>query len=201
MKKKTYFIIGILILVAIAAIGYYVVLALSSYGNPNGGRGPDYPYYITKQATTIKNIMVPKGTKLMYDEHSYKSGQQNEPMNEDELFMIELPEGETIVWGGVPISSIIKFFNTEMRGYTVYADFEKLTNEDKTKFSKLWERSNYELGIDVKNIQDWSFNKSNITDIQSCGVNNQRFFKEDRKQQQFLDSLLIELKNININNK
>ena len=46
---------------------------------------------------------------------------------------------------------------------------------------------------------DWSFNKQNITDVESCGVNNQRYFKEDKSQQQFLDSLMKELLNIKQN--
>ena len=200
MKKKTYIIIGILtLIIALFTIGYFVLLGLSGMGSPTGGRGPNYPYFITLEPTTIKNILVPKGTKLTYEEQFFKEGQQDKIMNEEKLTSIELPEGKTIDWGNVPVFMILKFFNLEMRGYTVYADFNQLSNDKKTKFSELWQSSDNELGIDVKNIGDWSFNKQNITDVESCGVNNQRYFKEDKSQQQFLDSLMKELLNIKQN--
>ena len=200
MKKKTYIIIGILtLIIALFTIGYFVLLGLSGMGSPTGGRGPNYPYFITLEPTTIKNILVPKGTKLTYEEQFFKEGQQDKIMNEEKLTSIELPEGKTIDWGNVPVFMILKFFNSEMRGYTVYADFNQLSNDKKTKFSELWQSSDNELGIDVNNIGDWSFNKQNITDVESCGVNNQRYFKEDKSQQQFLDSLMKELLNIKQN--
>ena len=87
-----------------------------------------------------------------------------------------------------------------MQGFTVYADFNQLTDDKQTKFSKLWESEDNQLSVDVKNIDDWSFNNTNITDIESCGVNNQRYFKNDKGQQQFLDNLYNELKNVNQNN-
>jgi hypothetical protein len=200
MKKKTYSIIGILtLIIALFTIGYFVLLGLSGMGSPTGGRGPNYPYFITLEPTTIKNILVPKGTKLTYEEQFFKEGQQDKIMNEEKLTSIELPEGKTIDWGNVPVFMILKFFNSEMRGYTVYADFNQLSNDKKTKFSELWQSSDNELGIDVNNIGDWSFNKQNITEVESCGVNNQRYFKEDKSQQQFLDSLMKELLNIKQN--
>ncbi len=200
MKKKTYIIIGILtLIIALFTIGYFVLLGLSGMGSPTGGRGPNYPYFITLEPTTIKNILVPKGTKLTYEEQFFKEGQQDKIMNEEKLTSIELPEGKTIDWGNVPVFMILKFFNSEMRGYTVYADFNQLSNDKKTKFPELWQSADNELGIDVKNIGDWSFNKQNITDVESCGVNNQRYFKEDKSQQQFLDSLMKELLNIKQN--
>ena len=200
MKKKTYIIIGILtLIIALFTIGYFVLLGLSGMGSPTGGRGPNYPYFITLEPTTIKNILVPKGTKLTYEEQFFKEGQQDKIMNEEKLTSIELPEGKTIDWGNVPVFMILKFFNSEMRGYTVYADFNQLSNDKKTKFSELWQSSDNEIGIDVNNIGDWSFNKQNITEVESCGVNNQRYFKEDKSQQQFLDSLMKELLNIKQN--
>ena len=139
MKKKTYIIIGILtLIIALFTIGYFVLLGLSGMGSPTGGRGPNYPYFITLEPTTIKNILVPKGTKLTYEEQFFKEGQQDKIMNEEKLTSIELPEGKTIDWGNVPVFMILKFFNSEMRGYTVYADFNQLSNDKKTKFSELW---------------------------------------------------------------
>ena len=62
MKKKNYIIIGILILTTIIITGYVVLDGLSGMGNPTGGRGPDYPYFITTESTTVKKILVPEGT-------------------------------------------------------------------------------------------------------------------------------------------
>ena len=198
MKKKYYFIIiGLLILTTIIITGYVIIDGLRGMGSPTGGRGPDYPYFITKEPATVKNILVPKGTKLTYEEQIFKEGKQEKIMNEEKLTIIELPEGKTVIWGGVPVNMFVKFFNTEMTGFTVYADFSQLKDDKKTRFSNLWESENNELSVNVKNIEDWSFNKSNITDVADCGVNKQRYFKSDKTQQQFLDKLYNELKNVN----
>lgn len=195
MKKRNYLIIGILIFVVVAVVAFFVILsALSGMGNPTGGRGPDYPYFITTEPTSVKKIVVPKGTKLSYEEQFLKEGQQDKIMNEKELIYIELPEGQTIDWGGVPVYMFVKFANTEMLGFSVYADFDKLSDDKKTKFSELWQSCQSDLGVLVKNTNDWTFSTQNIVDITSCGVNYQRYFKEDRKQQHFLDSLYREFK-------
>lgn len=187
--------IGILIFVVVAAVGFFVLVnALSGMGNTTGGRGPEYPYFITTEPTSVKKIVVPKGTKLTYEEQFWKEGQQDKIMNEKELIYIELPEGQTIDWGGVPVFMFFKFANTEMLGFSVYADFEKLSDDKKTKFSELWQSCQSDLGVLVKNTNDWTFSTQNIVDITSCGVNYQRYFKEDRKQQHFLDSLYREFK-------
>jgi hypothetical protein len=135
MSRKNYIIIGILALIALLVIGGIVVLdGLSSMGNPNGSRAPDYPYFITTEPLTVKKIGVPKGTKLTYEEHFFKEGQQDRIMNEQRLTGIELPKGKTINWGGVPVYMITKFFNPEMKGYSVSADFSQLSDDKKTMF-------------------------------------------------------------------
>ena len=82
-----------------------------------------------------------------------------------------------------------------MKGFSVYADFQKLNK--KTRFADLWESCNDNLGITVEDTEDWSFNKKNILNVESCGVNYQRYFEEDENQQRFLDDLYNELKTIN----
>lgn len=162
--------------------------------NPTGGNSsPDYPYFITNEALVVKKILVPKGTKLLYEEQFFKKGEQDQLMSENKLETIEFPVGETMDWGGVPVTSITKFFNSEMRGFTVYADFNKLRNDKKTKFSELWQSCSDDLGITVKNIDDWSFNTKNIANVESCSVSYQRYFKEDSTQQNFLDNMYAEL--------
>ncbi|CAG67815.1 MULTISPECIES: hypothetical protein [Acinetobacter] len=158
--------------------------------NPTGGNSsPNYPFFITTQAQIVKNIRVPIGTKLVYQEQSFKQGRQDRLLPETKLTAIEFPNNQTILWGGVPISSINKFFNSEMHGYTVYADFKRLPDTQKNRFTQLWQSCDERLGITVKNTNDWSFNKNNITDVESCSVLYQRYFKNDAKQQNFLDQL------------
>ncbi|WP_289659833.1 hypothetical protein [Flavobacterium panacagri] len=166
--------------------------------NPTGGNSsPNYPYFITTEPMMVKKIMVPKGTKLTYDEHFFVSGEQSHKMSEQRLTDIKLPEGQYINWGGVPVYEIYKFFNSEMRGYSVYADFSKLSADKKTKFSELWQSCSNDIGITIKNEDDWSFNKENIADVESCSVLYQRYFKDDAKQQGFLNEMLTELRKVN----
>lgn len=162
--------------------------------NPTGGNStPNYPYFITVKPLVVKKIAVPTGTKLVYEEQFFKEGKQEKMLNEEKLITIELPKGQFIIWGGVPVTSIDKFFNSEMHGYTVYADFEKLTEDKKTKFSELWQSCSNDIGITVKNTEDWSFNTQNISDVESCSVLYQRYFKENESQQKFLNEIYSEL--------
>nr|WP_199000826.1 hypothetical protein [Flavobacterium sp. ASV13] len=162
--------------------------------NPTGGNSaPNYPYFITTKPLIVKNIAVPRGTKLTYEENFFKEGKQQEMMGEAKLTTIDLPAGQTINWGGVPVTSINKFFNSEMRGFTVYADFSKLSDDKKTKFSELWQSCSNDLGITIKNTDDWSFNTKNISDVESCSVIYQRYFKDDIRQQTFLNEIYSEL--------
>lgn len=174
--------------------GYFILDGLSSMGNPNGNSAPDYPYFITTEPVTVKKIVLPKGTKLTYEEQFFREGQQDKILNEKKLTDIELPKGKTIDWGGVPVYMISKFFNSEMKGYSLYADFGQLRDDKKSKFSEMWQSCGGELGVLVKNTDDWTFNTKNITDISDCSVTYQRFFKEDLHQQSFLDKLLNEIK-------
>ena len=195
MSRKNYIIIGILALITLLAIGCIIVLdGLSNMGNPNGGRAPDYPFFITTGPVTVKKIMVPKGTKLTYEEQFFREGRQDKIMNEKKLTDIELPKGKPINWGGVPVYMITKFFNSEMKGYSVYADFSQLGDNKKTKLSEMWQSCGGQLGILVKNTDDWAFDTKNIVDISDCSVIYQRYFKEDLEQQRFLDNLLNEIK-------
>ncbi|MDR6784134.1 hypothetical protein ABIE26_002477 [Pedobacter africanus] len=201
MNKQIYIVLGgILLLTGVLVMGYLVLswLGLKNMGNPTGGRGPDYPYFITTEPLTIKKILVPKGTKLTYEEQFFKKGQQDELLNENKLTKIELPEGKPIDWGGVPVFMIIKFFNPEMQGYSVCADFNRSKDDRKTKFSELWQSCNNDLGVLIENTQDWSFNTKNIRDVSDCGVNFQRYFKENKERQQFLDELYKELKKVDL---
>ncbi|RLJ80464.1 hypothetical protein [Pedobacter alluvionis] len=198
MSKKNYLILGgIVLIIAIYYTITYVLGGISNMGNPTGGRNSENPFFITNEQITVKKILVPKGTKLIY-EHFFKEGQQEKLMNENKLIMIELPEGKTIDWGGVPVYRIVKFANPEMRGFSISTNFDKLTNYKKTKFSRMLESAGCidDLGITVKNIGDWSCNSNNITEVDDCGVNAFIDIDDEKntKKQQLPVELYKELK-------
>lgn len=168
--------------------------------NPTGGNSrPDYPYFVTTKPLVIKKIPVPVGTTLVYEESWFKKGKQDKMLSESKLTAINLPEGETILWGGVPVTRIAQFFNSEMRGFNVSADFSKLTKAQQNRFTEMWQSCDDNLGIAIKNRDDWSFNLDNIVDVQSCSVLYQRYFKNNKEQQRFLDEMYRELRNSTAN--
>ncbi|WP_299256305.1 hypothetical protein [uncultured Aquimarina sp.] len=162
--------------------------------NPNGSPANN-PYFITTEPITIKEIAIPEGTKLNFEKHFLKKGEQGSIMNEKYLTGFELSGGRTINWGGVPITTIYKFFNKDMSGYSVYADFEVAPNNE-TAFYKKWKEEGCSLDITVKNRDNWSFDTSNILDVEGCSVLYQRYFKDDKKQQDFLDAMYVALMNV-----
>ena len=187
--QKIVIVFGVVLVIAI--VGFFVYLfALSSAYNLNK---PDKrPFFITTQPIIVKKILLPKGTKIIYGKgYFWENQEQKKPLHEKNIAQISFMEGTTIHWGGVPITSIAKFYNSEMKGFTVYADFDKLHH--KTRFSTLWKNCEDGLGITIADEDDWSFNKENILDVESCGVNYQRYFKEDENQQKYLDDLFHEL--------
>ncbi|WP_198680075.1 hypothetical protein [Aureibaculum luteum] len=191
METKNIFIIfGILIIV----ISFFYVFAKSSASMYVNSNQNDSPYYIISKPIVVKNILLPKGTKITYiKRYFWEKHQQKELLNEKDITDVSFKEGITIEWGGVPITEIIRFFNPEMKGFTVYADFNKLKENKETQFSNLWLSCNSDLSLTIKNTNDWSFNKKNILDIESCGANYQRYFTVKIKQQKFLDNLYNEL--------
>ena len=167
--------------------------------NPTGGNSrPDYPYYVTTQPIIVKKIPIPVGTKLEYEEQYFKSGQQNSLLNEKKLVAIYFPKDQSMNWAGVPIGTINKYFNSEMKGFSVYARFEQLPSNQQTRFSQLWQKCDDNLGISVRNTDDWTFNLNNIADIDSCSVNYQRYFKDSLQQQHYLDQLYQEMRKAGI---
>src|SRR5690554_785149 len=192
MKPKTIFILlGILILIIIGCF-YAYAWTLGSMWTLNT---PDEnPYYISSKPLVIKNISLPAETKISYKKRFFwEKNEQSKALREEDLTDISFKEGVSIDWGGVPITSITRFYNSGMKGYRVYADFNSLEESKETPFSKLWQSCNGPLDIMVEHTTDWSFNKKNILDIASCSIHYQRSFKEDIKQQKFLDYLFSEL--------
>jgi hypothetical protein len=178
--------------VAIGFLGFYLY-GLASMGNINP---PDErPFYVTQQPLKVKHILLPAGSKITYEKKFFwQKREQSNLLSEQRIAQISFPKDKTLDWGDVPITSIVKFYNSSMRGYTVYADFDRLSPQNETDFAKLWQSCNDALGVTVRNTDDWSFDQGNIVDVNSCGVNFQRYFTEDGEQQAFLDELLAALK-------
>lgn len=190
--KKIFIVLGIIVLIV---VGYFYVYAKglgSMYVVSN--KADESPFFMTIEPIVIKNILLPKGTKITYKkQYFWEKNEQKKLLDEKNILSISFKE--VISWGGVPITSINKFFNPDMIGYSVYADFTKLDKNKETEFSNLWQSCNKALAIKVKDINDWSFNKENILDTQGCGRNN-RHFNEDLAQQSFLNNLHAELMKI-----
>ncbi|MCL7763527.1 hypothetical protein MPF19_08890 [Polaribacter sp. Z014] len=191
--KKILIILGIILFVLIGLFYIYAKGLGSMYAL--GNKPDESPFYITTKPIVVKNILLPKGTKISYKKNYFwQKYEQKELLNEKNIKEISFPE--VINWGGVPITSILKFFNPEMKGFSVYADFNRLDKNKETQFSNLWKSCSSKLQISVQDTDDWSFNKKNISDIESCSVNYQRYFSEDEKQQKFLNDLLSEMMKI-----
>ena len=196
--KYIFIIIGLLLLIVVVG-GYLYIRAL---GKMWVMHTPDKsPFFRTTKPLIVHNILLPEKTKITYKKrYSWEKYEQKKPLKNKNITQISFDEGVTIEWGGVPITKIIKYFNPEMIGYTVYADFNSLNKNKETEFSNLWKGCDNSLGIAVKNPDDWSFAKDNIVDVDSCSVVYQRYFKEDIEQQLFLDKLYSELMKLDIKN-
>jgi hypothetical protein len=175
----------------------------SSMGT-NGVGSLNLPFFMTTEPLQVKKLSIPIGTRLTYNEHLSKKGKQNEMMSEDELIDIDLPIGQTIDWGGIPVRGIDNSLRSAFRGLEkfkglhgiiVFGDVNQIKDDERTNLhSKLWQYcDNGILGIAVKNIDDWSFNTKNFSDVETCSKKYQRFFKEDASQQKFLDEIFTEL--------
>lgn len=182
----------------IASLASFSLVGCVGSMNPTGGNyKPDYPYFITTKPMIVKKIPVPVGTRLTYEETMLRKGKQEKLLSEDKLTDISFPDNYRLNWGGVPVSRISQFFNTEMVGYSVMADFSKLPSSQQSPFAKLWKNCSDDLGITIKSRKDWSFNQDNIVDVESCSVIYQRYFKKDAAQQRYLDQLYSEMKIVN----
>jgi hypothetical protein len=192
-NQKILIVSGVVLLIAIGCFYAYINALASMWMLDNK---PDKrPFFVTTEPITVKNIRLPEGTKIIYEQkYFWRKHEQKKLLDEKAIVEISFKEGTTIDWGGVPITLMVKFYNSDMKGFSVYADFDKL--KEKTRFSNLWKSCNDNLGITVDDANDWSFNKKNILTVESCGVNYQRYFREDKNQQRFLDDLQNELMKI-----
>ncbi len=200
MKKVIYIILGIGLIILIIAIFKTILSGFGNIGNTSGGYHSSQPYYITTEPTVVKNITVPKGSIIEYYLSPFAEGRQNKMLEEKDISSIELLNGKTIDWGGILVTGFkatgdfIDGSNT--KGFAVSISSNQLNNTKKTKFAELCQSCNNSLSLLVKFKSDWSFNINNISDIDDCG-RFQRYYKDDKEQQQFLNKLYIELQNVN----
>ena len=196
--EKIFVVIGVIALLAIVAFCIYIFALASSW---KLNVQDDSPFFRTTEPMIVKNITLPIGTIITYEKRNFwQKHEQKKLLSEDDISQISFSDGITINWGGVPITSIVNFYNPQMKGFSLYPDFDKLNENKKTKFSDLWLSCNDALGISVKNSNDWSFDKENIIEIESCGVNSQSYYKEDEEKKKVLDDLYSELINVKSEN-
>ena len=183
-------------------IALFVSIGMSSLGlsgcigcyNPTGCSRDTSPYYTTTSSTLVRGITVPAQTKLIYKSQNYfQKEQQPTALKEKNLTDIKLPADKAIVWGGMPSSMFIQFFNSEMKGFSVYPA-EDFVPESSSDFIKLWQSCASDLDVTLKNTNDWSFNPENM-EIRGCGVNIQKRsqYNDHWPNQDEADAFLIKI--------
>ncbi|MBE2895244.1 hypothetical protein [Spirabiliibacterium falconis] len=176
----------ITLIVASMAMLLYSCVSSICY-NPNGCQKPTYnPSYTTNAPMTVKGISLPIGSVIYYDQELSSPKVLSKPMAEKRIDYIKFPKGSDVRWAGVPIVMLDRFFNSEMRGFSVHPDWERF-KQPRNTFEKMWHKCADDLGILVKSLDDWSFNRNNIEDISSCSVVYQRGV--DARGELFLDAM------------
>ncbi len=145
------------------------------------------PFFITNKPTMVKNMLVPKGTKLIYERQSPdQEGIQYKILDEEKLTEIILDENNPdayVNWGGIPASH-----------------FKKISDENYSVIINVWtleyEKDNVVYGfniaednlrISVKNMNDWTYNTQNIKEIQNDSVLYDKYDKNENFKQNFID--------------
>ncbi len=114
MKTRNIILIASIIIITVIVLIYAYITGLASMWHLH--KPDDSPYFITTKPVIVKNILLPAGTKIVY-EKSFFSGkyEQEKMLKEKDITAIYFKQDTTINWGGVPIISIVKFFNTKMK--------------------------------------------------------------------------------------
>lgn len=162
--------------------------------NPTGCSRDTSPYYITTTTTQVRGITVPPQSKIKYkSQNAFQKEQQMKALKEKDITGIQLAPDTAILWGDMPSYMFIKFFNSEMRGFSVYPA-ERFTPTSQNEFIKLWQSCASDLDITLKNPNDWSFNPENM-EIRGCGVNIQKRsqYNEHWPNQDQADEFLIKI--------
>ena len=126
------------------------------------------PYYITSVSKQVRGISIPPQTKLTYRSQYFRQEfQQTQALKEQNLTGIRLAEDAAILWGGMPVNIFIQFSNPKIQGVSFYPAIG-FKSEPSNAFLRLWKSCESDLGIYLKNPNDWSFNPTNMQ-ITSCG--------------------------------
>lgn len=95
--------------------------------------------------------------------------------------------------GGLPSYMFIQFFNSQMKGFSVYPA-DGFSPQSTNEFIRLWQSCASDLDITLKNPHDWSFNPDNM-EVRGCGVNIQKRseYNKNWPNQDQADAFLIKI--------
>ena len=178
----------------------FTVLSSFSYSNYSL---PDYKYYIVKEPMVVKNLELPVGTRIVYFNTSlFGDSESSRPLKEKNIYQIFFPDDKPLIWGGVPVSLIERFFNRDMKGFTVYPELGNSLKSDENKhklmekneFLKLWFMWAKNMDVHIKDEKDWSFNPDNMVlggeaDSRYIDYDNLKYFSDENSMKEHLRKL------------
>ena len=163
----------------------FIMLPSFSYSNyPT----PDYKYYIVKEPMVVKNLELPVGTEIVYfDTSLFGDRESSRPLREKNIYQIFFPD---------------RFFNRDMKGFTVYPELGNSLESDENKrklmkkneFLKLWFMWTANMHVDIKDEKDWSFNPDNMVlggeaDVRYIDYGNLKYFPDENTMKEHLRKL------------
>ena len=185
----------------------FVMLSSFSYSNYSL---PDYKYYIVKEPMVAKNLELPVGTRIVYFNTSlFGDSESSRPLKEKNIYQIFFPDDKPLIWGGVPVSLIERFFNRDMKGFTVYPELGNSLESDENKhklmekneFLKLWFMWAKNMDVHIKDEKDWSFNPDNMVlggeaDSRYIDYGNLEYFSGENSMKEHLRKLNEAARNV-----
>ena len=195
---KKYLSLIVLLFVMLSTFGY------SNYPTP------DYKYYIVKEPVVVKNLQLPIGTRIVYFNTSlFGDSESSRPLREKNIYQIFFPDDNPLIWGGVPVTLIERFFNRDMKGFTVYpelgnsleSDENKRKLMEKNEFLKLWFMWAANMDVHIKDEKDWSFNPDNMVlggkaDARDIDYGNLKYFPDESSMEEHLKKLNEAARNV-----
>lgn len=188
----------------------FTMLSSFSYSNyPT----PDYRYYIVKEPMIVKNLQLPVGTRIVYFNTSlFGDRESSRPLREKNIYQIFFPDDNPLIWGGVSVTLIERFFNRDMKGFTVYPELGNSLESDENKrklmkkneFLKLWFMRTANMHVDIKDEKDWSFNPDNMVlggkaDVRDIDYDNLKYFDGENSMKEHLRKLNEAARNVKYN--
>ena len=195
---KKYLSLIVLLFVMLSTFGY------SNYPTP------DYKYYIVKEPMVVKNLQLPIGTRIVYFNTSlFGDSESSRPLREKNIYQIFFPDDNPLIWGGVPVTLIERFFNRDMKGFTVYPELGNSLESDENKhklmekneFLKLWFMWAKNMDVHIKDEKDWSFNPDNMVlggkaDARDIDYGNLKYFPDESSMEEHLKKLNEAARNV-----